>query len=44
MPLFFTGFESSARGLHTAPKWFYLTWNPFHIGGSSMDVTFYDGN
>lgn len=44
MPLFFTGFQSSARGVHTAPKWFYLTWNPFHIGSSSMDVTFYDGN
>lgn len=44
MPLFFTGFESSERGVHTAPKWFYLTWTPFHIGTSSMDVTFYDGN
>lgn len=44
IPLFFTGYEASARVVRTVPRWFYLTWNPFRFGSWYMDVTFYDGN
>lgn len=44
MPLFFTGFQATARVVHTAPQWFYLYTNPFQFGSWRMDITFYDGN
>lgn len=44
MPLFFTGFQATARVVHTAPQWFYLHTNPFQFGSWRMDIAFYDGN